>query len=204
MKKLVLFFFICWQSVSFAHPISPKDKQLHFNNSIAFENKGMYNDAIKELIFIYDENSYEINLRLGWLHYLNGLFTESTTYYQNAIQLMPFSIEARLGYVLPSSAIGNWNKVIQQYEEILNIDPNNQVAGYRYASILYGRSELAQAERLMGKLVNLYPFNYDYLVLYGWINLKLGKAENAKVLFQKVLLLNPADSSALKGLALLN
>ncbi|MEZ5148220.1 MAG: hypothetical protein R2759_14450 [Bacteroidales bacterium] len=56
----------------------------------------------------------------------------------------------------------------------------------------------------MKKVVNLYPFDYDGLIMFAWTNLKLGKLREAKVLFNKVLMYKPDDSSALEGLSVIN
>lgn len=182
---------------------SQKILQEAFNNSYINEKNGNYSKAIKDLKDIYDENSYEINLRLGWLNYLAGNFTESMTYYQKSIQLQPMSEEARMGYVLPASAVGNWNSVLKQYQEILKVNPYNTTVLYRVGLIYYGREQYSQALSYFEKVVNLYPFSYDGLLMYAWTNLKLGKYKEAKVLFNKVLLISPSDASAKEGLSLI-
>ena len=70
-------------------------------------------------------------------------------------------------------------------------------------SIYYGRRDFAKAEKYLEKVVNLYPFDYDSMVLFAWTNLKLGKLREAQVLFNKVLLNKPRDASALEGLSLI-
>ncbi|HEX7556075.1 MAG TPA: tetratricopeptide repeat protein [Leptolinea sp.] len=174
-----------------------------FAKSQAYEARGNFTDAISTMKTIYQQDSYEINLRLGWVTYLAGLFTESSAYYQEAIKLKPYSIEAKFGFVYPASAVGNWDQVITQYNDILTIDPQNTLANYRMGSIYYGRKDFVKAEKYLEKVVNLYPFDYDSLVLYAWTNLKLGKTREAQVLFNKVLLNRPKDTSALEGLSLI-
>jgi tetratricopeptide (TPR) repeat protein len=174
-----------------------------FSKSHAYEARGNFADAIASLKKVYLEDSYEINLRLGWVTYLNGLFTESAAYYQKAIKLKPYSIEPKLGFVYPSSALGNWDQVTNQYNEILAIDPQNTLANYRMGSIYYGRKDFARAEKYLEKVINLYPFDYDSMILYAWTNFKLGKLREAQVMFNKVLLNKPKDASALEGLSLI-
>jgi tetratricopeptide (TPR) repeat protein len=174
-----------------------------FSKSQAYESKGNFTDAISSMKAIYQEDSYEINLRLGWVCYLNGSFTESAAYYQKAIKLKPYAIEPKLGYVYPNSALGKWDLVITQYNDILVIDPQNSLVNYRMASIYYGRKDYAKAEKYLEKVVNLYPFDYDSMILYAWTNFQLGKLREAQVLFNKVLLNKPKDASALEGLSLI-
>ena len=174
-----------------------------FSESYTLEKNGNYNKAIHALSEIYLENSYPINLRLAWLSYSSGLFTESIAYYNKTIIIMPYSIEARLGLVYPAGAVGNWSLVVSTYKKILEIDSKNYTANYKLASILYGRKDYSAANKYLETIVNLYPFDYSSTILYAWNNLQLGKTREAKLLFTKVLLLSPNDTSALEGLELI-
>jgi tetratricopeptide (TPR) repeat protein len=189
--------------LSSIHAQDYKATQDTFEKSYIYEYNGEYSKAIDGLKAIYSEESYEINLRLGWLTYLAGFFTESTAYYQKAIELKPLSIEAKLGYVYPASALGNWEQVKKQYNDILQIDAQNTTANYRLGSIYYGAEDYTTALKYFEKLVNLYPFDYDGLLMFAWTNLKLGKFREAEVLFNKVLMNRPNDESALEGLELI-
>ncbi len=177
--------------------------QTAFEQSYTDEYNGDYSKAIDDLKNVYDENSYEINLRLGWLTYMGGFFTESSSFYQKAINLRPMSIEAKLGFVYPASALGKWQQVKQQYVKILEIDPQNSTANYRLGSIYYGNEDYTTALKYFETVVNLYPFDYDSLLMYAWTNFKLGKTKEAEVLFHKVLMNTPNDESALEGLELI-
>ena len=181
-----------------------KDKTIEgFQNSYLHEASGNLEDAILDLKNIYEESSYEINLRLGWLMYSSGLFSESQSYYNKAISLKPFAIEPRFGVVLPAAAMGNWNSVIAQYEKILEITPNNSLALHRLGLIYYGQKDYLKAEKYFEKVVNLYPFDYDGLVMYAWTNYQLKNYRQAKVLFHKALLNTPTGSSAMEGIKLM-
>jgi tetratricopeptide (TPR) repeat protein len=171
-----------------------------FSQSYKLEASAEYKKAITTLTQVYDESNYYINLRLGWLCYLAGDQTRSLGYYNKAIQLMPLSIEARLGIAYPLSALGNWDQLISYYFEILKIDPNHSITNYRLGSIYYNRGQYDKARRYLEKVVNLYPFDYDSLLLLAWTKLHLGQYGEARALFQTVLLNRPGDESALSGL----
>jgi tetratricopeptide (TPR) repeat protein len=174
-----------------------------FSESYTKEKSGKYAESVAALKSVYDINSYEINLRLGWLTYLQGQFSESLSYYNKAIDLMPYAIEPRLGVVLPASSLGNWDMVIGQYTKILSIDPNNTVTLYRLGLIQYDKKNYKEASQFFEKVVNLYPFDYQSILMLGWTNLKLGKTREAKILFNKALLYSPDDPSAKEGLSLI-
>lgn len=174
-----------------------------FTQSYYFEKVSNYPSAISSLKKVYDLNSYEINLRLGWLTYNSGSYQESVNYYQKAINIMPVAIQPRLGIVFPAAALGNMTQVVSEYNKILVIDPQNTTANYKLGYIFYEKKEYQKAFTYFEKVVNLYPFDYDGLLMYAWTNYQLGKSREAKILFGKILLLSPGDSSATEGLSLL-
>ena len=174
-----------------------------FKRSYSYENESKFTEAAGELKKVYDATSYEINIRLGWLTYKDSSYIESMEYYQKAIDLKPFAIEPRFGYVSPASAAGNWNQVEEQYTKILSVDPMNSKANYWLGVIFYNREQFDTALKYFEKVTNLYPYDYDCTIMYAWTNFKLGKLREAKVLFQKALLITPGDASALEGLSLI-
>ena len=179
---------------------SQEELQKAFADSYSYESIGKYTDAIQSLKKYYSTESYEINVRLAWLSYMSGQYTESISYYQKSIKLQPLSIEARLGLCYPASAVGNWEQVIQQYNEILKIAPNNYMANLRLGQIYMNRKKYSTASKYLDLLISQYPFTYDVMINTAWNYYYQGKLREAKVLFQKVLLIYANDESALLGL----
>lgn len=175
-----------------------------FETSYILEKEGNNTDAIKELKSVYMENSYELNLRLGWLDYMAGSYTESVTFYNKALALMPYSEEARFGLILPKLALGKTDEVISIYKEILKNSPNQSQANYRLGLIYYEKKDYLTAYTYFNKVVQLYPFDYSSVLMLAWTQLKLGKNREATVLFQKALMFSPNDPSALEGLKWVN
>lgn len=177
--------------------------QSAFYRSYEAEKAGKYSNAIGEIKKIYKADDYFINIRLGWLNYLAKQYTESEKLYQIAINLKPYSIEARFGMIKPLSATENWEKVKLQYLAILKIDPQNTIANYWLGVIYYNRKDYNNALKLFEKIVNLYPLDYDSVIMLGWTKLNLGKTAEARLLFNHALTLRPNDESATNGLKLL-
>ena len=173
-----------------------------FSKSYKLEKEGKNKEALTALKTVYDENSYEINMRLGWLAYMAGQFTESIAYYNNAISKLPLSVEARLGLVLPLSAISKWDQIISQYDKILSIDPNNTLVNYRLGVIYYERKQYNKAETHLKNVINLFPFDHDSLLMLAWVKYRQGDNNQARLLFNKALMANPSDISAQEGLEL--
>jgi tetratricopeptide (TPR) repeat protein len=174
-----------------------------FKQSYDLEKTGNFKAAADRLKTVYQADGYEINLRLGWLSYQGGQLKESIDYYQKAVNLKPYAVEPKLGLALPLSMQGQWDKIIELYQKILQTDPQNSLVNYRLGLIYYNQGNYDKADPYIEKVVNLYPFDYDGLLLLAWNKLNLQKTRESKVLFQKVLMNNPGDESALEGLKLI-
>lgn len=172
-----------------------------YKQSYIQEEKSEYAAAVASIKSIYTADSYEANLRLGWLCYLAGQLSESITYYGLATSLKPYALEPRFGMAYPAYALGKMDEVKAQYIKILEIDPQNTLANYRMGLIFYYAGSYDKAELYFEKVVNLYPFDHDSLLMFAWSKLKLQKYKEAKVLFTKVLMNTPDDASALEGLS---
>lgn len=175
--------------------------QKAFSESYTYEYYKKYSEAISVLEKIYKADHYESNLRLGWLCLSNKAYPQAAAYYQKAIDLKPYSVEAKLGIVKVFSAQESWDKVAAQYEAVLNIDDKNYTAGYWLGVIQYNRKKYESAIKLFEKLINLYPFDYDLNHMLAWSYLNAGRNNDAKILFNKALLIKPADASCLEGLS---
>lgn len=175
--------------------------QKAFSDSYSAEADKRYGEAIAALGKGCDEKSYECNLRLGWLHYLNRDYARSQQHYQKAVTLKPYAVEAKLGLLKPLTALESWDKVLQTYEDILKVDPQNQTANYWAGVIHYNRRKYEQAARCFEKVVNLYPFDYDGNHMLAWTYLNLGRSAEARILFNKAMLNRPGDASCKDGLS---
>jgi tetratricopeptide (TPR) repeat protein len=201
-KSTWIIVFLLLANAAFSQ-VSQDVLQAAFTKSYATEKNGDFTTSMEPLKKVYDESSYELNLRLGWLNYNAGLFDEAIIFYGRAQKLKPYSEEARFGLILPLAALGKWNDVIKIYDAILETSPNNSVALYRLGLVYYGRKDYNKANTLFKKVVDLYPFGYDGLLMLGWTSYFLGNTSQAKVLFNKVNLYNPGDKSANEGLGLI-
>jgi tetratricopeptide (TPR) repeat protein len=175
-----------------------------FKDSYTAENSADYEKAISSLTSVYDESSYELNLRLGWLNYSSKKYSEALSYYEKCIKLMPLSIEAKFGYANSAAGLEKWEDVNKQYDDILTIDPNNSSANYKRGLNYYYAKDYSSAYKYFEKVVKMYPFDYYSVLMFAWTNYQLGKSREAEVLFNKVFLISPDDASAKEGLSLIN
>jgi tetratricopeptide (TPR) repeat protein len=175
--------------------------QKAFQNSYTHESKKQYAEAISDIMPFYNEKNYETNLRVGWLYYLAKNYTSSQQYYGRAVAIRPNSVEAKFGLIQPLSLLGSWDRVLEQYNNIIKIDPQNTQAGYWTGVLLYNRKQYATAAKYFEKVINLYPFDYDSNHMLGWANLFMGKKAEAKACFELALLIKPGDTSSTDGLS---
>jgi tetratricopeptide (TPR) repeat protein len=202
MKKSILLLCItCLWSIS----LSAQEKSIEeqFIKSFKLEQEQKYTEAASVLNQDYQSDNYEQNLRLGWLCYNAKNYNEAVKYYGKAVEIMPYSVEAKLGATLPNAALNQWSEVENLYTEILQIDSKNSKTLYNLGLIYYNQEKYNDAHPLFKELNNLYPTDYDALLMHGWCSLKVGKTREAEVLFNRLLLLYPNDISAKEGLKVL-
>ena len=174
--------------------------QRAFHNSYVSEGNKNYQAAISDITPYYSDDNYEINIRLGWLHYLNKNYLASQSYYARAVNLRPMSIEAKFGYIRPLSFLQSWDKVLEQYLNILKIDPQNTQANYWTGVLYYNRKQYSSAIKYFKAIVTLYPFDYDGNHMLGWATLMSGKKAESKIYFERALIIKPGDESSTDGL----
>jgi len=180
-----------------------KTTQSAFSKSFSLEAKKMYDEAVASLKDVYDEKSYPINARLGWLLYLDKNYSSSIVYYQKAINLMPAATEPLWAILNPQIAMEKWTDVEKTYLAILKLDPKNSTAHFKLGMIYYYRKNYTAAKKYFDVSLNLFPLDYDSMLMSAWNNYFLGNTADAKILFNKVLLLYPEDASSKEGLGLI-
>ncbi len=174
-----------------------------FSQSYDYEAIAKYDAAITSINAVYNASNYEINLRMGWLHYLSGKNKESVGYYQKAIALMPAATEPKWAIISPYTKLESWSEVEKQYLSILKLDAKNTSANYNLGLIYYYRKDYGSAKKYLDVALNLTPFGYNNMLMSAWTNYFLGNKNEATILFNKVLLYSPNDKSALEGLSLI-
>lgn len=201
LKKSLLVIILFISAFTFAQDY--KSLQDAFQKSINYESKQDYTNAIDVLKPLASAANYEINARLGWLHYLAGKNSESVTYYTKAIALKPSAIEPLLGIAYPYGELKKWTELQSTYQKIIALDPKNTTANYRLGLSAYYGKNYVLAKKYFDTVLNLYPLDYNTLLMSAWTTYFLGKSSDAKILFNKVLMISPDDKSATEGLTLI-
>lgn len=197
MRKLI-FLFLLTSTIMYAQLDS---KIIAFNKSVDFEEIGNYKDAINAIQNIYSSfsNDYLVNLRMGWLNYLDKNYNESIKYYKKSLQLSNNSIEAQLGITYPYAAKNNWDDIKSIYENIMDVDQMNYTARLNLAQIYLKEGDNLNAKVLLEKLIDQYPSDSSVNLYLGWALYYLGNKSKANSLFATALISDPTSSSAKEG-----
>ena len=169
------------------------DIQKIYLNSYNYEKMGDYKDAIKVLIPLYQKypNGYTVNLRLGWLFYLDKKYSNSIKHYQKASMVSPYSIESKLGLMRDYLALEDYKKALNEGNIILKTDYYNFYGNYYEAVALKNMKDYKSTLSIANKMLSLYPTSVLFLNLLGEVYYLEGKKELAKKIFKDVLILDP-------------
>ena len=116
------------------------------------------------------EYDYLVNLRLGWLYYLNGKYADADANYQAAIKARPDSVEAKLGRLLPLLAAGKSPEAAALAREILKDHPHNYYANLRLAVALRLEKKYDEARRILQRMLVAYPADTLYAAELAAVN----------------------------------
>ncbi len=188
MKKILLLMFIF---ISLSGEDFKIVKNSYFK-SYDYEKVGRYKEAIKVLAPLYKKypSGYTLNLRFGWLFFLNKNYSDALNYYNKASLLKPYSIEPKLGQIKVYLNIYKYEKAEMIGNQILKIDFYNYYANLYTIKSLIFQKKYNSALYMTKKMLSLYPTDIKFLEQLALIY----KATNSKYLrkvYQDILVLDP-------------
>jgi tetratricopeptide (TPR) repeat protein len=194
--------------IIFTHPVFALKTgkiQSSYYKSYNYEKMGNYNDAIKALQIVYSKfpKGYTLNFRLGYLYFLNKNYTNSITHYKKAIQSAPYSVEPKLGLMSVLIAKSSYEKAEEIGLQVLNADYYNYYGNLRLAYILRLENKLELAEKILLKMLGLYPIDVPFLTQYGILKYINKKYSEATQIFYDILILDPENVTANEYILLL-
>jgi tetratricopeptide (TPR) repeat protein len=177
-----------------AMPAATSEMHAALAASYQAEQAGNYKKALAAMQHL--PRMYFIDLRLGWLYYLNGNYSEADTHYEAAIKASPAAIEAKIGYTLPLLAQKRYKAVEQAALEIALIDRNNYTANLRLAYALRMQQQYASAEEILTRMLTLYPTDGKLLTEHGLNLVALHQQTAARQIFDNITLIDPTNALA--------
>ena len=176
MKRVILSLFCI--SLLFGSEDFKAIKQAYAKSYI-YEQIGKYEEAIKVLSPLYRKypNGYTLNLRLGWLFYLDKKYKNSEKYYKKASLIDTYALEPRLGLVNLYLKTSSYEKAEQISAQILKKDYYNYYGNLYMSKALIGEKKYEDAIKVCKKMLALYPTDVSFLeillISYKAINNKL-------------------------------
>jgi tetratricopeptide (TPR) repeat protein len=158
------------------------------------EKAGLYDEAVTALLS-QRKQSYLINMRLGWLHYLRQDYASSKQFYQAAMRMAPKAVEPRLGYTLPLMAELRWGEVETTCRSVLSLDASQYTAALRLTTALRWQAKYQAARTVNAGMLELYPNDVSFLAEQLVVSAVL-KTSDVKALCETILLLDPTNATA--------
>lgn len=183
-----------------ASPMSAQELDVEeaYYRSYDYERTEDYMNAVRALAGVFEAypEGYTVNLRLGWLYYLNGNYANALTHYDTARRIAPYSLEAKLGYLLPLLGQERYADVESHAYQVVSVDYYNYYGNLRLAVALRLQEKLEQARMVLGKMLTAYPTDPLFLTELGLVAAAEGKDDEARQHFTDVIILDPENPTA--------
>ncbi len=201
MKRVVMGFFIVFflatgSSITWAsQKLSSLEIKRAYRSAYDYEKMGDFQDAIRALSKVYQAypKTYTVNLRLGWLYYLDRKYANSISHYKIAVKAYPQAVEPLLGLSLPLLAQKRWGEVEKLMYEVIKRDYYNYYGNLRLCFVLRKEKKYDLAEKVAKKMLGLYPVDINFLNELGLALVKQGKEQQAMKYFDIVITLDPQN-----------
>ena len=133
---------------------------------------------------------YTLNLRLGWLFYLQKQYNTATKYYKKASLLNTQALEPKLGLIRIDLATYSFEDAQNIATGVLKRDYYNYYANLYMVQALIAQKKYRNALSITKKLLTLYPT--DTLFLEQLLRIyKATKSKYYQDVYESILILDP-------------
>jgi tetratricopeptide (TPR) repeat protein len=178
-------------TLSFASDEFDNIKSAYFK-SYDYEQMQRYEEAIKVLAPLYQKypKGYTLNLRFGWLFYLNKSYNDSVKYYKKASLINPYALDPKLGLIRVYLDTYAYKKAEATSYELLKVDYYNYYANLYAIKSLIAQKKYDIATKMINKMLALYPTDISYLEQLAVVYKKTNNPYLQK-LYEDILILDP-------------
>jgi len=189
MKHIVLL--LLSLSVLFASEEFEGIKKDYFK-SYDYEQVGKYKEAIKTLSPLYKKypKGYTLNLRLGWLFYLEKNYNDAIKYYKKASLINTYALDPKLGLIRVYLATYSYEEAQNVSTELLKIDYYNYYANLYMCKALIAQKKYEIAIEVINKMLTIYPTDVLFLEQL-LISYKATKNSLYQNVYESILILDP-------------
>jgi len=169
-----------------------KDIKDGYFKSYDYEQMQRYDEAIKVLAPLYKKypKGYTLNLRYGWLFYLNKNYNDSIRYYKKASLINSYALDPKLGLIRVYLDTYSYKKAQSTAYELLKVDYYNYYANLYAIKALIAQKKYDIANKMINKMLALYPTDISYLEQLA-IVYKLTNNKYLQKLYENILILDP-------------
>jgi len=173
--------------------------------AVQLEANRQYAEALAALRELPDASKagYAVTLRTAWLYYLSGDYRHALEQYQQASEVAPQSIEAKLGRLYPLLASEQYAAAMALANDILESDPANYLANLDLAVAYRKSGNPRAAADVLAALRKLYPTDLTLLTDHALAAVAQNDKPLARELFYELLALDPDNVLALRQLSAL-
>ncbi|THB65662.1 MAG: hypothetical protein D6B27_08090 [Gammaproteobacteria bacterium] len=200
MKSLIMLLTLLFSLLAAA------EKADIWSESYKYEAAGKYSEAAalieKNLNTVSDKEF--ANIRFAWLSYMLGNYDDSIRYYRKALSINSSSIDARLGITLPYLAKQECAKVTRYAGQVIEASPWNYTAHVRLMMCEQSRKQWATLKDHAQRISSRYPTDATILVYLARSYANLGKTDEAKKNYKRILIRYPGHIEAINYIANVN
>jgi len=169
-----------------------RDIKDSYFKSYDYEQMQKYEEAIKVLAPLYKKypKGYTLNLRYGWLFYLNKNYNDSIKYYKKASLTNSYALDPKLGLIQVYLHTYSYKKAESTAYELLKVDYYNYYANLYAIQALIAQKKYDIATKIISKMLALYPTDISYLEQLA-IVYKLTNNKYLEKLYEDILILDP-------------
>ena len=196
MKKTPLFFWIMLMMAMPVSALSEQDIKQAYSDSYLYEQQGRLEKSIQALVPVVAAYplAYTVNLRLGYLNFNAKQYDKSIKFYAKASQALPASLEPKLAKMLVLIAQTRHAQAIQVGYHLLAVDPYNYYANLRLAYCLRLEKKYDVAEKIVTKMLALYPIDEAFLSEYVLLANRQGRFKQALETLSSIQILYPNNT----------
>lgn len=184
-------------------PLNAAERLNYWDRSVQAEESGNLEQALKEIFNFAAEGGdrYLASLRAGWICYQRQDYPQAAKYYETAVQVMPGAITPRLGVAAVAYRQKDWQGVQKAAENALKLDSGNYQAGLYAGEAAFQLRRFADAVRVFSQMQARYPEDTVVTSWLAWSSFYRGDIREARILFSRLLTLDPDYPLASQGLA---
>ncbi len=163
-----------------------------YYKSFNYEKMGNYKEAMKSLASLYKKypKGYTLNLRMGWLSYLNKNYKDAIYYYNQASLVNSYAVDPKLGMMAVYLDTAKFKEAEKVGNELLKIDFYNFYGNLYISKALFFQKKYDTSLSIVRKMLALYPTSIPFLEMLAK-NYKETKNKHFDSVIKDIIVLDP-------------